>query len=82
MPLVWSIDKYFRYAPIPFDPRARWKLQYPKSKLDHLKCELHTLIYTFPFETKLQYLGLSLENAEFLAPLFYAPKWWFYVLTV
>ena len=34
------------------------------------KCELHTLIHTFAFETKPQYLGLSLENAEFLAPLF------------
>jgi hypothetical protein len=25
---------------------------------------------TFAFETKLQHLGLNLENAEFLAPLF------------
>ena len=29
------------------------------------------ILHTFSFETKLQYLGLSLENAEFLAPLFY-----------
>ena len=35
------------------------------------ECALHTLIYTLPFETKLQYLGLSLETAEFLAPLFF-----------
>ena len=28
------------------------------------------ILHTFPFKTKLQYLGLSLENAEFLAPLF------------
>ncbi len=33
------------------------------------KCALHTLIHTFPLENKLQYLGLNLENAEFLAPL-------------
>ena len=33
------------------------------------ECGLHTLIHTFLFETKLQYLGLSLENAEFLSPL-------------
>ena len=32
-------------------------------------CELHTLIHTLPIETKLHYLGLSSENAEFLAPL-------------
>ena len=34
------------------------------------ECRLHTLIHTFPFETKLQYLGLNWENAEFFAPLF------------
>jgi len=32
-------------------------------------CRLHTLIYTSSLETKLQYLGLNLENAESLAPL-------------
>ena len=34
------------------------------------KSALHTLIPTLPLKTNLQYLGLSLENAEFLAPLF------------
>ncbi len=42
-----------------------------KSALAFQKCRLHTLIHTFHLETKLQYLGLSLENAEFLAPLFF-----------
>jgi hypothetical protein len=32
---------------------------------------LHTLIHTFAFWNETQYLGLSLENAESLAPLFY-----------
>ena len=31
---------------------------------------LHTLMHTLPVETRLQYIGLSSENAEFLAPLF------------
>jgi len=44
-----------------------------KPKLDHLKCELHTLIHTFALEIPLQYFGASLENAEFLAPLFFFP---------
>jgi hypothetical protein len=35
------------------------------------ECGLHTLIHTFPFETKLQYRGLNKENAESLAPLFF-----------
>ena len=33
------------------------------------KLILHTLIHTFALETKLQYIGLNQENAEFLAPL-------------
>jgi len=36
-------------------------------------CELHTLIHTFAFEIPLQHFGASLENAEFLAPLFFFP---------
>ena len=36
-------------------------------------CELHTLIHTLPIEIPLQYLGASLENEEFLAPLFFFP---------
>jgi hypothetical protein len=35
-----------------------------------LDCGLHTLIYTFAFETKPQYLGLNKENVEVAAPLF------------
>ncbi len=35
-----------------------------------LKFGLHTLIHTFAIWNETQYLGLSLENAEFLAPLF------------
>jgi len=34
---------------------------------------LHTLIHTFALEIPLQYFGASLENAEFLAPLFFFP---------
>jgi len=37
------------------------------------KCELHTLIHTFALEIPLQYFGASLENAEFLTPLFFFP---------
>ena len=35
-----------------------------------LDCALHTLIHTFAFWNETQYLGLGLENAEFLVPLF------------
>ena len=38
--------------------------------LAKLECGLHTLIHTFAFEKKPQYLGLDQENAEFLAPIF------------
>jgi len=37
------------------------------------ECGLHTLIHTFALEIPLQYFGASLENAEFLAPLFFFP---------
>jgi hypothetical protein len=37
------------------------------------KCISHTLIHTFALEIPLQYFGASLENAEFLAPLFFFP---------
>jgi hypothetical protein len=33
-----------------------------------------TLIYTFQFENKLQYLGLNQKDAESLAPLFFFSK--------
>jgi len=36
-------------------------------------CRLHTLIHTFALEIPLQYFGASLENAEFLTPLFFFP---------
>jgi len=36
-----------------------------------LKFTLHTLIHTFAFEAKLQYLGLNLEDAESVTPLFF-----------
>jgi hypothetical protein len=32
---------------------------------------VHYILHTFPFEIPLQYFGASLENAEFLAPLFF-----------
>jgi hypothetical protein len=40
--------------------------------LARLDVTYHTLIYTFTFNTKLQYIGLIQENAESLAPLFYS----------
>ena len=42
-----------------------------KSGLASRNFRSHTLIHTLPLETKLQHLGLNLEYAEFLAPLFF-----------
>jgi hypothetical protein len=42
--------------------------------------KLHTLIHTFAILAQPQYLGLNLENAEFLTPLFFSSTSWAEVL--
>ena len=49
---------------------VNFKLVYVPLALVCRNCRLHALIHTPHLESNLQYLGSSLENAEFLAPLF------------
>jgi hypothetical protein len=49
-------------------------LFYASSRLS--ECELHTLIHTFAILYQLQDLCLNIENAEFLASLFFSSTSW------
>ena len=52
-----------------------------KSALAFQKCRLHTLIYTFHLEAKLQYLGSNQEAAGLRLRFSFGSKWWFFGLT-